>query len=105
MKQGDLARLAPGVESVNAAKHACPLPMGHPERTVVIERGQTLVVIEVQGIPNFTPLRAVYENKQGAIVKGRPRRAGLGNDVVVLAGDQLVHIREGLIKIVGEEER
>ena len=104
MKPGDLAQLAPSLGMALASKHACPLPLGHPERTVRIERGQTLVVIEVQDVPNLTPLHAVYENKRGAKVKGPPERAGLGNDVVVLAGDQLVHIREGLIRVVGEGE-
>ena len=87
MKPGDLAQLAPALDSAMASKHACPLPLGHPERTVRIERGQTLVVIEVQALPKFSV-----------------ERTALGNDVVVLAGDQIVHIREGLIKIVGEVE-
>lgn len=87
MKPGDLAQLVPALDSAMASKHACPLPLGHPERTVRIERGQTLVVIEVQALPKFSV-----------------ERTALGNDVVVLAGDQLVHIREGLIKIVGEGE-
>ena len=87
MKPGDLAQLAPALDSAMASKHACPLPLGHPERTVRIERGQTLVVIEVQALPKFSV-----------------ERTALGNDVVVLAGDQLVHIREGLIRIVGEGE-
>ena len=104
MKPGDLAQLAPSLDMAMASKHAYPLSLGHPDPTVRIERGQILVVIEVQDVPNLTPLWAVYENKRGAKVKGPPERAGLGNDVVVLAGDQLVHIREGLIKIVGEGE-
>lgn len=87
MKPGDLAQLAPALDMAMASKHACPLPLGHPERTVRIERGQTLVVIEVQALPKFSV-----------------ERTALGNDVVVLAGDQLVHIREGLIRIVGEGE-
>ena len=103
MKPGDLAQLAPSLDMAMASKHACPLPLGHPERTVRIERGQTLVVIEVQDIPKFTPLREVHEKNEGGM-RVRPGRSGLGNDVVVLAGDQLVHIREGLIRIVGEGE-
>lgn len=107
MKPGDLAQLAPSLDMAMASKHACPLPLGHPERTVRIERGQTLVVIEVQTLPKFTPLReqaAEYKNEQGSWIQSNPGRSGLGNDVVVLAGDQLVHIREGLIRIVGEGE-
>jgi hypothetical protein len=87
MKPGDLAQLVPALDSAGASKHACPLPLGHPERTVRIVRGQTLVVIEVQALPKFSV-----------------ERTALGNDVVVLAGDQLVHIREGLIRVVGEGE-
>ena len=93
MKPGDLAQLAPALDMAMASKHACPLPLGHPERTVRIERGQTLVVIEVQDIPKFTPMG-----------KQEKTTTALGNDVVVLAGDQLVHIREGLIRVVGEGE-
>ena len=88
MKRGDLAQLVPSLDMAMASKHAYPLSLGHPDPTVRIERGQILVVIEVQTLPKFSVART----------------AGLGNDVVVLAGDQIVHIREGLIRVVGEGE-